>query len=105
MAELRQLVNAGGLTPAQEATAVGAIARIEQGVQGAKSAGELAKHVEKLQEAKEAADKLQRLVREAAGKKTRDRLIEQWDDLMRAIRGHEKEIRQKWLDVAETVCP
>ena len=74
LAELRNLVEAGGLSETQQATVVGAISRLEQGVQGAKSAGELAKHVEKLQDARGAADKLQTLIREAAGKRSRDRL-------------------------------
>jgi RHS repeat-associated protein len=105
VAELQALVRAGALTPSQEATAIGAISRLEQGIQGAKSAGELAKHVERLQEAREGIDKLQRLIRQAGSKKTRDRLAQELEDLLRSIRGHEKEIQQKWPDVAEVVCP
>jgi len=104
-AELANLLRSGALNPAQEAMARGALLRMEQGVTGAKSAVELATHVSKLETARERLSNLERALEAAGGKKARERLIQEVDDLARQIRGHEKEIWQKWPDVAKLVCP
>jgi predicted nucleic acid-binding Zn-ribbon protein len=104
-AELANLISAGGLNPAQQAMARGALARMEQAVTGAKSAVELTSHVSKLEAARQRASNLQAALQSASGKRARDALAQQLDDLLRQIRGHEKEIWQKWPDVAALVCP
>jgi hypothetical protein len=93
------------LNPSQEAVARGALLRMEQGVTGGKSAIELATHVSKLETARERAMNLQRAIEAASGKKARDSVVQELDNLLRQIRGHEKEIWQKWPDVAKLVCP
>jgi hypothetical protein len=79
--------------------------RIEQGVQGAKSASELAKHVRDVESLRDKAGDLQRAIEAATGKKAREKIAKELDKVRRMIEGHEKEIRQKWPDVAEIICP
>jgi RHS repeat-associated protein len=104
-AELTTLLEGGALKPAQEVVVRGALLRMQQGVTGAKSAVELATHVSKLEVARERAMNLRTALEGASGKKVREAVAQQLDDLLRQIRGHEKEIWQKWPDVAKFVCP
>jgi RHS repeat-associated protein len=103
--ELANLLSAGGLSPSQAALARGALNALQKGVTGAKSATNLVKHVEKLEDARDRLSNLKRALDAASGKKARERLLEEITKLERQIRGHEKEIRQKWPEVAVEICP
>lgn len=64
---------------------------------GAKSAEELAKHLENLNVAKKLLQSLQESC--PKGKKAQEILKDAIRDIERQIKGHEKEIRQKWPGV------
>lgn len=65
---------------------------------GSKSAGEYDEHQRKLGEARGQLEGLRDKLREAKGPKARGPIREQIRDLETDIKGHEKEIRQKWPD-------
>lgn len=65
---------------------------------GAKSRQEYLKHAAKLAAAKAELKRLQNQLNGTKGPKKRGPLQKLIDDLRRLIRGHEKEIDQKWPD-------
>jgi len=63
---------------------------------GAKSLGNFLKHQSQLQNARRALRDLMDRAARATGPKARNAIQQEIDDLMKWIRGHEKEMRQKW---------
>jgi hypothetical protein len=63
---------------------------------GAKSADQYKKHMEKLRAAKKQLQELQEELNRATGQKKRAQIREAIDELEKSIKGHEKEVRQKW---------
>jgi hypothetical protein len=64
--------------------------------EGAKGANEYDRHVNNVREAEKRVGELRGDLDRATGPKTRVPIQKQIDELVRDIRGHEKEIRQKW---------
>jgi RHS repeat-associated protein len=63
---------------------------------GAKGPDEYLKHKRKLEEALEDLQKLREALEKAKGPKARREIEEEIRNLERSIKGHEKEVRQKW---------
>jgi hypothetical protein len=61
-----------------------------------KSLEEYNKHVDKLEAARKRLQELRDQLAQTKGAKAQARIKEQIDQLEKAIKGHEKEIRQKW---------
>ncbi len=68
---------------------------------GAKSADEMTKHLSKLGEARDRVQALQRELERVKGPKAQAPVRAQIDKLAREIKGHEKEIRQKWPELGD----
>jgi len=102
---LRNLYQSGALTPSQQAFARRAVLNLKNNVHGAKSASELAKHIKNLEKYRDELTDLQNALKTTRRKKAKDSLKQKIDDLVRQNKGHEKEIWQKWPDVAEYFCP
>jgi uncharacterized protein RhaS with RHS repeats len=66
---------------------------------GAKSAEQLVKHLDKLHQARKEVDQLRRKLDTLKGPKAQNPVRDQIQDLLDQIRGHEKEIRQKWPEL------
>jgi len=67
--------------------------------EGAKSDEQLQKHLDDLKRAKEALDQLNDDLESAKGPKRKGAIREEIEDLQQDIKGHIKEIGQKWPDV------
>jgi RHS repeat-associated protein len=72
---------------------------------GAKSVTEWQKHWDKLQAAYKNLKELRQALKNAKGKKARDRIRDQIRKLLQDIKGHEKEMKQKWGDKWEVGPP
>lgn len=70
----------------------------EQEGAGARSAEEYDRHVRGVEEARGRLEELQGQLDAATGPRARRPIQQQIDRLRKDIRGHEKEIRQKWPD-------
>jgi hypothetical protein len=67
-----------------------------ESIKGSKSQEEYDKHVRKLKEAKEEVKKLEEKLKETKGPKKQNPIKEQIKKLLDDVKGHEKEIKQKW---------
>jgi hypothetical protein len=65
---------------------------------GDKSPGEYDRHIRDLDDMRRRLGDLEKAFEDAKGPKRRDPIQDRIDDLKRKIRGHEKEIEQKWPD-------
>jgi hypothetical protein len=77
-------------------TAIAAVGMVIPGGKGAKSAAELEKHLSKLEAATEQVLGLEQKLSGLKGPKARKPIEEMIRSLKTDIRGHMKEIRQKW---------
>jgi RHS repeat-associated protein len=66
---------------------------------GAKSAAQMATHLEKLGDARNKVAELTRQLEKLKGPKAQNPVREEIQDLLDQIKGHEKEIRQKWPEL------
>ena len=86
-----------------EATGVVVGGRAYAARAGAKSAEQMAKHLDKLGQARKRVEELRRTLDTLQGPKAQNPVREQIQDLLDQIRGHEKEIRQKWPELGDGV--
>jgi hypothetical protein len=68
------------------------------GKKGGKSAAEYMSHAEKMAKAGEKVKDLQNKLKAAKGKKCQDALKKEIEELEKSIKGHTKEMNQKWPD-------
>ena len=73
----------------------------EAGTYQARFCPELAKHLDKLSKAKQEVRELYELLAKQKGPKAKEWIEEAIKKLQKAIKGHEKEVRQKWPEY----CP
>jgi hypothetical protein len=102
---LNNLINSQALNRSQEVIARGLLNAIRSGQKGGKSASELAKHISKNQTAKTELQQLKELLKATKGPKKTNKIKEKIKDLEDEIRGHDKEMIQKWPDIAKDYCP
>ena len=84
--------------PAQNQEQTGSESETTKNESGAKSLEEYNKHQEKLQQGKDNLKQLEDKLSETKGPKREAPLKEEIQKLNKSIKGHEKEIRQKWPD-------
>jgi len=72
---------------------------------GAKSYEELEKHMEKLRAGCKQLHDLEEKLKNTKGPKARKPIEEEIEKLKKAIKGHEKEIKQKWPKGPACPCP